>query len=147
MMWIVRLALRRPYTVAVMSVLILIMGILSIRAMLVDIFPVIDIPVVSVVWNYPGLSADDMEKRVTFLDERAISTTVNGVSRIESSSIPGLSLLKVYFEPGADIGAAIAQMTAVSSTALRAMPPGMTPPVILQYNATNVPVEQFTLSS
>jgi len=147
MMWIVRLALRRPYTVAVMSLLILLMGILSIRAMLVDIFPVIDIPVVSVVWNYPGLSADDMEKRVTFLDERAISTTVNGVSRIESSSIPGLSMLKVYFEPGADIGAAIAQMTAVSSTALRAMPPGMTPPVILQYNATNVPVSQLTLSS
>jgi multidrug efflux pump subunit AcrB len=118
MMWIVRLALRRPYTVAVMSLLILIMGILSIRAMLVDIFPVIDIPVVSVVWSYPGLSADDIEKRVVFLDERAISTTVGGVSRIESSSIPGLGVLRVYFEPGADIGAAIAQMTAVSSTAL-----------------------------
>src|SRR5580698_9134375 len=147
MMWIVRLALRRPYTIAVMALLILIMGILSIRAMLVDIFPTIDIPVVSVVWNYPGLSADDIEKRVTFLDERAISTTVNGVSRIESSSIPGLGMLKVYFEPGADIGAAIAQMTAVSNTALRAMPPGMTPPVILQYNATNVPVSQLTLSS
>ena len=147
MMWIVRLALRRPYTVAVMSLLILLMGILSIRSMLVDIFPVIDIPVVSVVWSYPGLSADDIEKRVVFLDERAISTTVNGVSRIESTSLPGLGLLRVYFEPGADIGAAIAQMTAVSSTALRAMPPGMTPPVILQYNATNVPVTQLTLSS
>src|ERR1700722_18630238 len=147
MMWIVRLALRRPYTIGVMALLILIMGVLSIRAMLVDIFPAIDIPVVSVEWNYPGLSADDMEKRVSFLDERAISTTVNGVSRIESSSIPGLSMLKVYFEPGADIGAAIAQMTAVSSTALRAMPPGMTPPVIFQYNATNVPVAQLTLSS
>src|SRR5271170_1603535 len=147
MMWIVRLALRRPYTIAVMALLILIMGILSIRAMLVDIFPVIDIPVVLVVWNYPGLSADDIEKRVVFLDERAISTTVSGVSKIESSSIPGLGILRVYFEPGADIGAAIAQMTAVSSTALRAMPPGMTPPVILQYNATNVPVEQLTLSS
>ena len=146
-MWIVRLALRRPYTVAVMSLLILLMGILSIRAMLVDIFPVIDIPVVSVVWSYPGLSADDIEKRVVFLDERAISTSVNGVSRIESSSLPGIGLLRVYFEPGADIGAAIAQMTAVSSTALRAMPPGMTPPVILQYNATNVPVTQLTLSS
>ncbi len=146
-MWIVRLALRRPYTVAVFALLILIMGILSIQAMLVDIFPVIDIPVVSVIWNYPGLSADDIEKRVTFLDERAISTTVNGVSRIESSSIPGLGMLKVYFAPGADIGAAIAQMTAVSSTALHSMPPGMTPPVILQYNATNVPVSQLTLSS
>ncbi len=147
MMWIVRLALRRPYTVAVMSLLIFIMGLLSVRAMMVDIFPSIDIPVVSVVWSYPGLSADDIEKRVVFIDERAISTSVNGVSRIESSSIPGIGLLRVYFEPGADIGAAIAQMTAVSSTALRAMPPGMTPPVILQYNATNVPVAQLTLSS
>ena len=147
MMWIVRLALRRPYTVAVMALLILIMGILSVRAMLVDIFPSIDIPVVLVVWNYPGLSADDMEKRVVFIDERAISTTVNGVSKIESSSIPGIGMLKIYFEPGSDIGAAIAQMTAVSSTALRAMPPGMTPPVIFQYNATNVPVSQITLSS
>ncbi len=147
MMWIVRLALRRPYTVAVMAMLILIMGILSIRAMLVDIFPPIDIPVVLVVWNYPGLSADDIEKRVVFLDERAISSTVNGVAKIESSSIPSIGLLKVYFEPGADIGAAIAQMTAVSNTALRAMPPGMTPPVIIQYNATNVPVAQITLSS
>lgn len=147
MMWIVRLALRRPYTIAVMAMLILMMGILSIRAMLVDIFPSIDIPVVLVVWNYPGLSADDIEKRVIFLDERAISSTVNGVSKIESSSIPGIGILKVYFEPGADIGAAIAQMTAVSSTALRAMPPGMTPPVIIQYNATNVPVAQLTLSS
>jgi len=146
-MWIVRLALRRPYTIAVMALLILIMGILSIRAMLVDIFPTIDIPVVLVVWNYPGLSADDIEKRVVFLDERAISSTVNGVSKIESSSIPGIGILKVYFEPGADIGAAIAQMTAVSSTALRSMPPGMTPPVIIQYNATNVPVAQITLSS
>ena len=96
-MWIVRLALRRPYTIAVMALLILIMGILSIRAMLVDIFPTIDIPVVLVVWNYPGLSADDIEKRVVFLDERAISSTVNGVSKIESSSIPGIGILKVYF--------------------------------------------------
>ncbi|HTA83287.1 MAG TPA: efflux RND transporter permease subunit [Bacteroidia bacterium] len=147
MMWIVRLALRRPYTIAVLALLILIMGILSIRSMFVDIFPVIDIPVVVVVWSYPGLSADDIEKRIVFLDERAISTTVNGISKIESSSIPGIGLLKVYFEPGADIGAAIAQMTAVSSTALHSMPPGMTPPVILQYNATNLPVSQLTLSS
>ena len=146
-MWIVRLALRRPYTVAVMALLILIMGILSIRSMLIDIFPVIDIPVVIVVWNYPGLSANEVEKRVTFLSERAISTTVNGVERIESQSIPGVSLLKVYFQPGSDIGSAIAQMTAVSNTALRAMPPGMTPPTILQYNASNVPVAQITLSS
>ena len=146
-MWIVRLALKRPYTIGVGALLILIMGILSIKSMLIDIFPVIDIPVVIVVWNYPGLSADDMEKRVTFLDERAMSTTVGGIQRIESNSIPGLSLLKVYFQPGSDIGAAIAQINAVANTALRAMPPGMTPPTILQYNASNVPVAQLTLSS
>ena len=146
-MWIVRLALRRPYTVGVMALLIIMMGILSIRAMLIDIFPVIDIPVVIVVWNYPGLSANEVEKRVAFLSERAISTTVNGVEKIESQSIPGTCVLKVYFQPGTDIGAAIAQMSAVSGTALRSMPPGMTPPAILQYNASNVPVTQITLSS
>ena len=146
-MWIVRLALRRPYTVAVMALLIMMMGYLSIKSMLIDIFPVIDIPVVIVVWNYPGLSANEVEKRVTFLGERAYSTTVNGISRIESQSIPGLSILKIYFEPGSDIGAAIAQISAVSGTALRSMPPGITPPTILQYNASNVPVTQLTLSS
>ena len=146
-MWIVRLALRRPYTVAVMALLIMIMGALSARTMLIDIFPVIDIPVVIVVWSYNGLSASEMEKKVTFLSERSISTTVNGVDKIESQSIPGISLLKIYFQPGTDIGAAIAQMSAVSNTALRSMPPGMTPPTILQYNASNVPVAQITLSS
>ena len=146
-MWIVRLALRRPYTVGVMALLIIMMGILSIKSMLIDIFPVIDIPVVIVVWNYGGLTANDMEKRVAFLSERAYSTTVNGISRIESESVPGIAILKIYFEPGTDIGAAIAQISAVSGTALRAMLPGMTPPTILQYNASNVPVSQLTLSS
>ncbi len=146
-MWIVRLALRRPYTVAVMSLLILMMGYLSVKSMLTDIFPVIDIPVVIVVWNYNGLSASEMEKRVTFLSERAYSTSVNGVSKIESQSINGISMLKIYFEQGSDIGAAIAQISAVSNTVLRSMPTGMTPPVILQYNASNVPVAQLTLSS
>src|SRR5271155_4501680 len=103
-MWIVRLALRRPYTIGVMAFLILIMGILSIKSMLVDIFPTIDIPVVIEVWNYPGLSAEEMERRVVFLSERGISTTVNGVERIESQSIPGTGILKVYFQQGADIG-------------------------------------------
>lgn len=146
-MWIVRLALRRPYTVGVMALLIMLMGVLSIRSMLIDIFPVIDIPVVIVVWNYNGLSATEMEKKVTFLSERAYSTSVNGIHNIESQSIPGISMLKIYFEPGADIGAAIAQMSAVSNTVLRSMPPGMNPPVIVQYNASNVPVAQITLSS
>jgi multidrug efflux pump subunit AcrB len=146
-MWIVRLALRRPYTVAVFCFVILLLGALCTTRMQKDIFPAIDIPVVIVVWNYPGLSAEDMERRVVLISERAYSTTVNGVSRIESESIDGIGLLKVYFEQGADIGGAIAQISAVSSSALRIMPPGMTPPAIVQFNASNVPVAQMTISS
>ncbi|HRI50939.1 MAG TPA: efflux RND transporter permease subunit [Pseudomonadota bacterium] len=143
-MWIVELALRRPYTVAVMSLLILLLGVLSVTRMVVDIFPAIDIPVVAVVWNYPGLSAEDMERRVVLLTERGTSTTVNGVERIESQSIPGVGLVKVYFHPDTSIAAAIAQLAAITSTLLRQMPPGMTPPQILQFNASNVPVAQLT---
>ena len=146
-MWIVRLALRRPYSVAVMALLILIMGILSIKSLNVDIFPVIDIPVVSEVWNYPGLSASEMEKRVVLLSERGISTTVNGVERIESISQPGIGILRVYFQKGADIGSAIAQMSATAQLTLRLMPPGMTAPTILQFNASNLPVAQVTMKS
>jgi CzcA family heavy metal efflux pump len=146
-MWIVRLALRRPYTIAVGALFIFIMGILSIRSMLVDIFPVIDIPVVSMVWSYPGLSAEEMERRIVLISERGISTTVNGVERIESQSLPGIGWLKVYFQPGTDIGAAIAQMTAVSNTSLRNLPPGIQPPGVLQFNASNLPVAQVTLNS
>jgi multidrug efflux pump subunit AcrB len=146
-MWIVRLALRRPYTIAVMSVLIVVMGFLSMSRMIVDIFPAIDIPVVIVVWNYPGLPAEDVERRVTLISERAFSTTVNGIERIESESIPGVGLLKVYFQPGTEIGGAIAQVSAVCSTLLRIMPPGMQPPSVIQFNASNVPVAQLTLSS
>ena len=146
-MWIVRLALRRPYTVAVMCGLILVMGILSLTRMVVDIFPAIDIPVVAVVWNYPGLSAQDMERRVVLISERGFSTTVNGIERIESQSIPGIGILKIYFQPGVEIGAAIAQIGALTSTILRIAPPGMTPPTIIQFNASNVPVSQLTISS
>ncbi len=146
-MWIVRLALRRPYTIAVLATLILLGGGLSIRAMLVDVFPVIDIPVVAVVWQYTGLPAEDVERRVTFISERSYSTAVSGIERIESKSMPGLALLKIYFQPGTDIGAAIAQIGASSNTALRIMPPGMQPPVIVQFNASNVPVAQLTASS
>src|ERR1700761_2503346 len=131
-MWIVELALRRPYTVAVMSVLLLLMGVLSVTRMIVDIFPAIDIPVVAVVWSYPGLQSEDMERRVVLISERSLSTTVNGIERIESQSIAGVGMLKVYFQQGADIGAAIAQISSVSATALRIMPPGMTPPQIIQ---------------
>jgi multidrug efflux pump subunit AcrB len=146
-MWLVRLALRRPYTIAVSCLLIMILGVLSLTRMTVDIFPVIDIPVVAVVWTYPGLSAQDMERRVVLISERGYSTTVNGISRIESQSIPGIGLLRVYFQPGTDIGAAIAQISSVSSTILRIAPPGITPPSVIQFNATNVPVAQLTISS
>jgi multidrug efflux pump subunit AcrB len=146
-MWIVRLALRRPYTIAIGAALILLMGILCLRSMMVDIFPTIDIPVVGVVWSYTGLSAEDMERRVVLLSERAMSTTVSGISKIESSSIPGIGLLQVYFEQGADIGGAIAQISAVMQTAMRSMPPGITSPNIVRFNASNVPVAQLTLFS
>jgi multidrug efflux pump subunit AcrB len=146
-MWIVRLALRRPYTVAVMCLLIFVMGILSLTRMVVDIFPTIDIPVVAVVWNYPGLNAQDMERRVVLISERGFSTSVNGIERIESTSIPGIGMLKIYFQPGSDIGAAIAQISSVSSSILRIAPPGMTPPTVIQFNASNVPVAQLTASS
>ncbi len=145
-MFLVRMAVKRPYTIFVLSAIILIMGVLSFSRMVLDIFPSIDIPVVNVVWNYPGLSALDMEERITLISERAYSTTVNGISRIESESINGVSLIKVYFHQGASIGGAIAQISAVSETLLRIFPPGTTPPNIIQYNASNVPVVQLEVS-
>ncbi len=146
-MWIVRLALRRPYTTAVFCFFILLMGILSLKSMMVDIFPTIDIPVVSVVWSYNGLSAEDMERRVVLLSERAYSTTVSGISRIESSSIPSIGILKIYFENGTDIGGAISQIAAVNAGVIKSMPPGIGSPAVVRYNASNVPVAQLTMSS
>lgn len=146
-MWIVRLALRRPYTTAVMCMLVLLMGILSVLRMPVDIFPSIDIPVVAVVWQYGGLPPEEMERRVVTVSERAMSTTVNGIERIESQSIQGIGLLRVYFQPGTDIGSAIAQISAVNSTILRILPPGMTAPSVIQFNASNVPVVQLAARS
>ncbi len=146
-MWIVRLALRRPYTIAVMALFIVFMGILSMSRMIADIFPTIDIPVVMVVWSYGGLSAQEMERRVILISERAYSTGVNGIEHIESESIPGIGLMKIYFQPGSEVGGAIAQISATSETILRILPPGMQAPGILQFNASNVPVAQLTLSS
>src|SRR3954470_8356396 len=146
-MWIVRLALRRPYTIAVLCALIAVFGVLSVSRMKTDILPAIDIPVVIVVWNYPGLSAEDMERRVVFISERAMSTTVSGIERIDSQSMSGIGILKVYFVPGSDIGGAIGQITSVMLTASRVMPPGITPPTIIRYNASNVPVAQLTVKS
>jgi multidrug efflux pump subunit AcrB len=147
MMGLVRLALRRPYTVAILSLLILLLGALAITRMVVDFFPKINIPVVFVGWNYPGLTAEEMERRVVIISERAYSTTVNGIERIESHCIPGIGLVKVYFQEGTDIGASIAQMNAVNGTILRILPPGMTAPLIIQYDAATVPIVQMNFFS
>jgi multidrug efflux pump subunit AcrB len=147
MMALVRLALRRPYTIAVLSLLILLLGALSLQRMIVDFFPQIDIPVVFVGWNYPGLSAEEMERRVVIISERAYSTTVSGIERIESTCIPGVGLVKVYFHPGMDIGAAIAQINAINGTILRILPPGISPPVIIRYNPATVPIVNMTFFS
>ncbi|RZA17137.1 MAG: efflux RND transporter permease subunit, partial [Proteobacteria bacterium] len=146
-MWIVRLALRRPYTIAVFCLLIALGGLFSFKGMLVDIFPTIDIPVVGVIWNYPGLSAQDIERRVTTYSERGITTNVNGVSKIESTSVPGTGVIKVHFQPGTNIGTAIAQIGASVQTGLRIMPPGIQPPMVVQSNASSVPVAQITVKS
>jgi CzcA family heavy metal efflux pump len=146
-MWIVRLALRRPYTFVVMAVLILVLGIVSIETMSTDIFPTIDIPVVTVVWSYAGTSPDEMEKRFTTISERAMTTTVNDIEHIESQSVSGISVIKIFFQPGVKIEAAVAQVTAVNQTIIRAMPPGTTPPFVLQFSASNVPILQAIMSS
>jgi multidrug efflux pump subunit AcrB len=145
-MWIVRLALRRPFTVATLCLLVTVFGLFALARIRVDILPSVDLPVVVVVWNYPGLSAQEMEKRVIFLTERALSTTVNDIDHIDSESISSVGIVKVYFQPGAEVGSAIAQITSVCNTTLRLMPPGITPPNILQFNASNVPVAQLTVS-
>jgi len=146
-MWIVRLALRRPYTFTVMALLIVILGVLSALRMAKDIFPSIDIPVVSVVWSYAGLTPEEMEKRIVFLSERSMTTTVNDIEHIESESLLGVGVIKVFFHPGTSVDAAVAQVTAVSQGVVKQMPPGTTPPLIIRYSATNVPVLQLGIGS
>jgi multidrug efflux pump subunit AcrB len=147
MMGLVRLALRRPYTAAVAALLILLMGGFAATRMIVDIFPIIDIPVVLVAWNYPGLSALDMERRVVLVSERSYSQSVNGIDHIESEAIPSTGIIKVYFQPGADVGTSIAQIESANDTILRQLPPGMTPPNVIQFNASSVPILQVTATS
>ncbi len=146
-MWIVRLALRRPYTFVVMAVLIAILGVSAINSMPVDIFPYIDIPVVSVVWTYNGLSPEEMEKRMVTIFERAMTTTVNDIEHIESQSYNGVSVTRVYFQPNAKVEVALSQITAISQTLLKIFPPGTTPPSILKYDASSVPILQLGLES
>ena len=131
MMWIVRLALRRPYTFVVFALLILILGVFSIESMPTDIFPNIDIPVVTVVWNYSGLSADQIANRIVTNSERSMTTTVNDIDHIESQSLVGLGIIKVFFHPSVNIGQAVAEITAISQAQVRFLPPGTTPPFII----------------
>lgn len=146
-MWIVRLALNRPYSFVVMAILICVMGGVAIATMPTDIFPNIDIPVVSLIWSYTGMSPDEMAKRVVTSSERAVTTTVNDVERIESESVPGFGIIRIYFYPNVQIDTAIAQITAVGMSITRVLPPGMFPPFVLRYNAATVPILQLALSS
>jgi len=146
-MWIVRLALRRPYTFTVMAILIVLMGAVTITRMATDIFPKIDIPVVSVIWSFPGVAPEEMEKRFVTVCERAMTTTVNDIEHIESQSYNGVAVIKVFFHEGAKVEAGVAQVTSICQTLLRIMPPGTTPPLILQYSASNVPILQLGLTS
>jgi multidrug efflux pump subunit AcrB len=145
-MWIVRLALRRPYTFAVLALLILILGPLVILRTPTDIFPNINIPVVSTIWNYTGLSAPEMANRIVTGYERAVTTTVNDIEHIESQTLSGISVVKIFFRPSARIDAAVSQVTAIAQTVLRQMPPGTTPPLVITYSASSVPVLQLALS-
>ena len=125
-MWLVLVALKRPYTFVVMSLLIVIVGALSIIRMPTDIFPNVDIPVISVVWNYGGLTPEEMERRVTSNFERFLTTVVNDIDHVESQTLTGVAVIKIYFQPEAKIEEAIAQVTAVAQGAVRQMPPGAT---------------------
>ena len=145
-MWIVRLALRRPYTFVVLALLLLILGPIVILRTPTDIFPNINIPVVSILWNYQGLNPDDMSNRIVFQTERALTTLVDDISHIESQSLNGIAVVKVFFQPHADITKAIAQVTAISQTQLRQLPPGTTPPLVITYSASSVPIIQLALS-
>ena len=146
-MWIVQLALRRPYTFVVAALLLLIVSAVTIVRTPVDIFPNINIPVVSIVWQYNGMSPKDFEGNLTWPFERVLTTTVNDIEHIESQTVNGIAVVKVYFQPHAKLETALAQVTAISQTVLKGMPPGTTPPLVISYNASSVPILQLGLSS
>ena len=146
-MWIVKVALQRPYTFLVLAILILLMGVLAIVRTAVDIFPAINIPVVAAIWNYTGLQPEEMASRIVLTTERVAQTTVNDVEHTESQSLNGIAVVKYFFQPNADERLSYAQITGVSQTQLRQLPPGTTPPYILAYNASTVPIIQLALSS
>ena len=145
-MWIVRLALRRPYTFAVFALLLLILGPVAIMRTPTDIFPDINIPVVTVIWQYAGLSAQELANRIVTPSERAMTTTVNDIEHIESQTLSGVAIVKVYFQPSVQVANAVSQITAISQTQLRQLPPGTTPPLVITYSASSVPILQLALS-
>jgi len=146
-MWIVRTALEKPYTFIVMAILILLSTPLAIMRTPMDVLPEINIPVVSVIWSYNGLSAQQMGNRITQSHERTLTTTVNDIEHIESQSLGGIAIIKIYFQPNVNIQAAISQIVAVSQSVLRQMPPGITPPLVIKYTASAIPVIQLGMSS
>ena len=145
-MWIVRLALRRPYTFVVLALLLLILGPLVILRTPTDILPNINIPVVSIIWNYSGFNSQDMSDRIVSITERTLTTTVDNIEHIESQSLNGIAVVKVFFQPSANVERAIAQVTAISQTQLRQLPQGTTPPLVISYSASSVPILQLALS-
>src|ERR1700761_2958599 len=147
MLALVRIALSRPYTFIVLALVILIAGPLAALRTPTDIFPNIGIPVISVVWSYNGLPPDQMSGRVIYYYERQLTTAVNDIEHIESQSLPGVGIVKIFFQPGVDIRTATAQVTSLSQTVLKQMPAGITPPLILNYDASTVPILQLSLSS
>ncbi|HEY2461343.1 MAG TPA: efflux RND transporter permease subunit, partial [Candidatus Acidoferrum sp.] len=146
-MWIVRLALSRPYTFIVMALVIVLLTPVVLLRTPTDIFPEINIPVISLVWNYGGLEPQELERRITSSSERAVTTLVNDVEHIESQTLNGIAVVKIFFQPSANIQTALAQTTAIVQTILRGLPPGTTPPLVAIYSASTVPVIQIGLTS
>src|SRR5258705_4960073 len=147
MMFLVRIALRRPYTFICVAILIFLAGVAAILTMVIDIFPDIPIPVVTVVWTFNGMPPAEIAQRVGTVAERSYSTAVNNIEHIESQSMTGVTVIRVYLQPGADVPTGVAQLTAMSQTLLRGLPPGIQPPIILQFNATDVPLIQIGVGS
>ncbi len=146
-MWIVKLALRRPYTFVVMALLILVLGGVSVQQMRTDILPEIDIPVITVIWTYKGMDTEEFEKRITTFSEYATSSNVNDIRKIESQTVNGVAVIKIFFHPGTNIGVAMSQVTSVSQAIRQIMPPSVQPPIILRFIASSVPILQLSLSS
>src|ERR1700728_70936 len=146
-MWIVALALRRPYTFVVMAIVLLLLTPLVVLRMPVDVLPDINIPVISVVWNYAGMAPEEIADRIVSNSERGLTITVNDIEHIESQSLNGIGVIKIFFQPTANIQTALAQTTAMSQTVLRGLPPGTVPPLVVTYSASSTPIVQLGLSS